>query len=79
MSYFRSCIYSGPSSANIDLLCMNSTVPSNLPNDYVSADIDVTPFDSSKFHKENYLINAELREKPQKRSYFSLIIRGSEN
>lgn len=38
--------------ANIDLLRMNGIVPSRLPNGYVPVDIDVTPFDNSKSHKE---------------------------
>lgn len=38
--------------ANVDMLRLNGIVPSKLPNGFVPVDIDVTPFDNSKSHKQ---------------------------
>lgn len=37
---------------NVEMLRSNGTVPSKLPNGFVPVDIDVTPFDNSKSHKQ---------------------------
>lgn len=37
---------------NVRMLKSNGIVPTGLPNGYVPVDIDVTPFDNSKTHKE---------------------------
>lgn len=37
---------------NVEMLRSNGIVPSKLPNGFVPVDIDVTPFDNSKSHKQ---------------------------